>query len=135
MIILATLGSCSNNDAKVSSSNSVNFDYQLDDLVGIWESSEMLDDSTGEWYTVDGSDNLYTIFSFKIRFNADYSYTLDGYISNESGTYTTSGSIVATYVDGELQSEYDIQSLDDDLMIITLVRGTDATDYSLTKRW
>ncbi len=135
VIILSIVGSCSDNDAKVSSNSSVNFDYELEDLVGIWESSEMLDYYTDTWHAVDDTESLYSIFSFKIRFNADYSYSLDGYISNESGTFTASKSVVATYVGGELQAEYDIQSLEDDLMTITLVRGTDATGYRLTKRW
>ncbi len=135
LVALFPLTSSCNNDDSSSNNVSYNFDYDLEDLVGIWESSEMLDDTSGEWLTVDGTDNLYTIFSFKIRFESNYSYTLDGYISNESGSYTLSNSIVATYADGSLTAEYDIKSLSNGQMELTLVRGTDASDYRLSKRW
>ncbi len=133
--LLFSLSSCNNVNDAATPNLSATFDYQIDEIVGIWESSLMLNDSTGEWHAVDGSDSNYSIFSFKIRFNDDYTYSLDGYISNESGTYTASKSVVATYVGGSLQAEYDISKLSSDQMELTLVRGTDATDYVLTKRW
>lgn len=132
-LLLVFSTSCSDNDAAISSSPSINFDYSIDDITGIWQTSEMLLDASQTWvYT---SDDLYSVFSFDVRFNSDYSYSLTSITSTESGTYTASGSIISTYINGSLQGEYDIQSLNNDDMTITLVKGTVATDYKLNKRW
>ncbi len=129
--IFPLLTSC-NRDEESSSRNT--FDYEFTDLVGIWTTSEIKDDATNTWYSVDSS-TAYNLFSFSIRFYSDYTYLYNGTTTDESGSYTTYGSLITTYVNSTKQAEYDVKSLKDGEMEITLVRGTDATDYRLIKRW
>ncbi len=138
VIVLVTFAAlcvgCSD-DASVSTSDNYTFDYQISDLIGIWETESVLDAASDTWYAVDGSVSGYSIFNFKMRFNSDYTYLLDGVVSNESGTYTTYGTLVTTYISGVQQAEYDILSLGNGSMELMLIRGTDVTTYRLVKSW
>lgn len=94
-----TFSSCSKDDD--------DFDYPMDTLYGTWESISINID--GSW--TDITEYPFTKFAFSIKFNSDGTYTGKGYFGNGSGTYTTKGKTIITYVDGKEYLRYDIKSL------------------------
>lgn len=94
-----TFSSCSKDDD--------DFDYPMDTLYGTWEGISINID--GSW--TDITEYPFTKFAFSIKFNSDGTYTGKGYFGNGSGTYTTKGKTIITYVDGKEYLRYDIKSL------------------------
>ncbi len=135
LVALSTQFSHCSKDASISNVQSQSFVYDMDDLYGIWNSSEIFDEESAQWCSIESGLSGYEMFSFSIRFKEDYTYLYDGYTYDEEGTYTTNGSIVTTYINSVLQAEYDIISLEDGEMSLTIIKGTKAVDYKLVNRW
>ena len=107
-----------------------NFKYDIAELYGIWETTEVYKSTDNEWATTSGDNSMYY---FKVRFHKDNSYILNGAAYNEAGVFDLSGTIIETYVDKKLTAEYNISALEGGAMEVTKVFGTMTVRYKMQR--
>ncbi len=104
------------------------FKYDIKELFGIWETAELY--KNDEWVATTGDNEMYY---FKVRFQSDDTYELNGAAYNEEGIYKVNNTIIETFVDKKLTSEYSISSMEDDTMEVTKVFGTMTIKYKMKR--
>lgn len=100
-----------------------------ENIVGTWVATSVkFEDSN--WIDITNMPSL----SLSITFNSDGSYYGRGALGNGGGTYTISGNVIKTYVNGELYGTYVVKSLSDNQAELSLSMDGSTMDIRATKR-
>ncbi len=122
------LTSCGD-DAEVTTTVS-SFKYDIDELYGIWETTDVYNSDNNEWEEITSNDNMYY---FRVRFYSNGTFELDGSVYLEAGSYTADGSIIKTYVNSTLTGEYNVTTMSGGEMSATKAFGTQIVDYKFER--
>lgn len=96
--------SCGDDDDDTGASPFKNFNYSYTQVVGTWKIQTYSN-------TVDGFYVLWSDGNTGAVFNANGTYRGFGSLGNGEGTFTASGNVIQTYVNGEPYLKYEIIEL------------------------
>lgn len=115
-VVVATLIGCSKDEKEPESP------YKTS-IVGTWELTHFNGSAVSSMPEVFNRETT-------ITFGSNGSYSGQGIFGNGSGTYSLSGSIAKTYIDGELYHTYDVISIKDN---VVEAKMTDASSTATIK--
>ena len=95
---------CVNTSSCSSDKDEESFNYPMESLYGTWKISEYKT-------TESGSYTSWQLKTTTATFNSNGTYSGSGYFGNGSGTYTTKGNTLTTYVNGNVYIVYTVLSL------------------------
>lgn len=98
-------------------------------IIGTWDATSVKFSDT-DWVDITSRPSL----ALSITFNSDGSYYGHGALGNGSGTYTVTGKIIKTYVDGELYGTYYVKSLSGKNAELSLTMGSSSMEIRAVKR-
>ncbi len=128
-IVTSLLFTACGDDAELTTTTST-FKYDIDELYGIWETTDVYSSELEDWKDITSNNDMYY---FRVRFYPDGSFELDGSIYLEAGSYTADGSIIKTYVNSTLTGEYNVTSMSGGEMSATKAFGTQIVDYKFKR--
>lgn len=118
MLLLATMISLT----ACGSDNEPSVSISKDQLVGIWDATAVQFNNDGKWIDITNRPDL----ALSIYFYEDGEYYGAGALGYGDGTYTLSGNIIRTYIDGELYATYVIDSLTGDIAELSITIGKES---------
>lgn len=121
--MLFTFSSCSDDDDS-------KFDYPMEDLYGEWDVVAI--EVNGKWCFTNMPQ--YKKFAMSISFNSDGTFYGSGYLGYGSGTYTTAGNTIITYLKGKEYIRYVVKSLRSNTAALTMVQGDTSLDIHAVKK-
>lgn len=103
--IVALLSSCSKDNDDIK-------EIKGSDVYGLWTTTEV--ESDGKW--IDVTNPKYKDLRASARFYKDGTYWGIGALGTGYGTWSVSGNVISTFIDGKEYIKYKVHSLDGDNM-------------------
>lgn len=105
LCLVMVLSGCSKDDDQ-------SFDYDIDLLVGKWRVTHIeSDERDGTYLNVIDEPGASLFEPTYATFNSNGTYSGEGFFGNGSGTYSTSGKTIITYIEGSEYLRYDVLTL------------------------